>query len=42
MGKLVKQSVDGLEESSVYFLEDEESTSTKKTECERKKSRYKL
>ena len=30
MGKLVKQFVDGLEESSVYFLEDEESTSTKK------------
>ena len=29
-GKLVKQFVDGLKESSVYFLEDEKSTSTKK------------
>ena len=29
-GKLVKQFVDSLKESSVYFLEDEKSTSTKK------------
>ena len=29
-GKLVKQFVDGLKESSVYFLGDEKSTSTKK------------
>ena len=38
----MKQFVDGLEESSVHFHEDEEGTSTKKKECERKKSSYKL
>ena len=32
----MKQFVDGLEESSVYFLEDEESTSTKKNRVREK------
>ena len=35
MGNLVKWFVDGLEESSVYFLRNEKSTSEKKSTSER-------